>query len=95
MKFTCRVRLCFEIVLVNFMATLEGLDDQMLGIVVGQDEPEKEAKREELVIEQAKMQKQLRDIEDKILQLSKGTIYFPRRVILLNGSSDLRTQSFG
>ena len=51
------------------MATLEGLDDQMLGIVVGKDEPEKEAKREELVIEQAKMQKQLRDIEDKILHL--------------------------
>ena len=38
---------------------MDGLDDQMLAIVVGKDEAEMEKKREEIVIEQAKMNKEL------------------------------------
>eukprot|EP00494_Astrolonche_serrata_P034421 UN34690 len=73
-----------KVVLVNFMATLEGLDDQMLNIVVKCDEPELERKREELVIENAKNAKQLADIEDKILHLlstSKGNILDDEQLI--------------
>eukprot|EP01084_Bolivina_argentea_P281903 482434_1 len=66
-----------KVVLLNFAITLDGLDDQMLGIVVGADESEMEKKREEIVIEQAAMNKKLVKLEDTILRLlseAKGNI---------------------
>lgn len=54
----------------------DGLQDQMLGIVVAAEEPATEEKRVNLVIESAKAKAQLKDLEDKILQLlssSTGT----------------------
>lgn len=47
----------------------DGLQDQMLGIVVAAEEPATEEKRVNLVIESAKAKAQLKDLEDKILQL--------------------------
>lgn len=41
----------------------------MLGIVVAAEEPATEEKRVNLVIESAKAKAQLKDLEDKILQL--------------------------
>ena len=43
--------LCVKVNLLNFMATAEGLQDQMLGIVVAKEEPELEMQREKLVLE--------------------------------------------
>ena len=66
-----------KVVLLNFAITLDGLDDQMLAIVVGKDEAEMEKKREEIVIEQAEMNKKLVKLEDQILRLlseAKGNI---------------------
>jgi dynein heavy chain len=51
------------------MATLDGLQDQMLGIVVAKEEPATEEKRVNLVIESARAKSQLKDLEDKILAL--------------------------
>jgi dynein heavy chain len=62
---------CVKVNLLNFMATEEGLQDQMLGIVVAKEEPELEAQREQLVIEDAENKAQLKDIEDTILRLLK------------------------
>jgi len=61
--------ICVKVNLLNFMATLEGLEDQMLGVTVKQERPDLEEKREKLVIQDAENKKQLKAIEDQILEL--------------------------
>merc|ERR1719453_1649366 len=61
--------ICVSVAILNFMATPEGLQDQMLGIVVAKEEPEIEEKRVNLVIESAAAKSTLKEIEDKILAL--------------------------
>jgi dynein heavy chain len=66
-----------KVVLLNFMITLEGLEDQLLGRVVNQEEPDLEAKRQELVDQSAAHMASLKGLEDKILavlEASKGII---------------------
>ncbi|CAE8610871.1 unnamed protein product [Polarella glacialis] len=58
-----------KVTLLNFAITPEGLQDQMLGIVVLKEQPEMEEKKQELVKNGASMSKQLKDIEDEILRL--------------------------
>jgi len=62
---------CVKVNLLNFMATEDGLQDQMQGIVVKVEEPVLEAKREQLVVDDAQNKKQLKEIEDMILRLLK------------------------
>ena len=64
--------LCVKVNLLNFMATADGLQDQMLGKVVAMEQQELEATRQKLVIEDAENQRQLKEIEDKILFLLKN-----------------------
>merc|ERR1711871_1381435 len=61
--------LCVKVNLLNFMATAEGLEDQMLGQCVAAEEPELEKQREQLVLDDAENQKALKEIEDEILRL--------------------------
>merc|ERR1712061_617814 len=61
--------ICVAVGILNFMATLDGLQDQMLGIVVAAEEPVTEEKRLSLVVESAKAKAQLKDLEDKVLAL--------------------------
>uniref|UniRef100_A0A7S2P1M5 Uncharacterized protein n=1 Tax=Leptocylindrus danicus TaxID=163516 RepID=A0A7S2P1M5_9STRA len=68
---------CVKVNLLNFMATPEGLEDQMLSVLVKAEEPELEQQREELVLEDAENKRQLQEVEDQILHLlkhSKGNI---------------------
>ena len=51
------------------MITPQGLDDQLLGIVAAKEKPELEEKKNQLIIESAANQKQLKEIEDKILEV--------------------------
>ena len=63
--------------MLNFMITPLGLEDQLLGIVAAKEKPELEEKKNELIIESAKNKKQLKEIEDKILEVlstSEGNI---------------------
>ena len=64
--------LCVKVNLLNFMATSEGLQDQMLGRVVAMEQRDLELQRQQLVIEDAENQRQLKEIEDKILKLLKN-----------------------
>ena len=67
----------FQVTLLNFMITPLGLEDQLLGIVAAKEKPELEEKKNELIIESAKNKKQLKEIEDKILEVlstSEGNI---------------------
>jgi len=56
-----------KVTLLNFMITPEGLEDQLLGIVVAKERPELEEERQALIITSAANQKALKEVEDKIL----------------------------
>lgn len=58
---------CVKVNLLNFMATKEGLEDQMLGIVVRAEEPELERQREKLILEDAENKKQLKKVRQGLV----------------------------
>ncbi|MBH0219700.1 hypothetical protein GH793_16090, partial [Listeria monocytogenes] len=69
--------LATKVSLLNFMITPEGLEDQLLGIVVAKERPELEEERNALILQSAANKKQLKEIEDNILetlQSSEGNI---------------------
>ena len=82
----CRPRDCrstglhvflWQVTLLNFMITDEGLEDQLLGIVVAKERPELEDEKNALILQSAANKKQLKEIEDKILEVlstSEGNI---------------------
>jgi dynein heavy chain, axonemal len=66
-----------KVTLLNFMITPEGLEDQLLGIVVAKERPELEEERQQLIITSAQNQRALKEVEDKILytlSASEGNI---------------------
>ncbi|XP_069101059.1 dynein axonemal heavy chain 12-like isoform X1 [Argopecten irradians] len=66
-----------KVSLLNFMITPEGLEDQLLGIVVAKERPELEEERQALIVQSAANKKALKEIEDKILHTlsaSEGNI---------------------
>lgn len=59
------------------MITPDGLEDQLLGIVVAKERPELEEERQTLIIQSAANKKSLKEIEDRILHTlsaSEGNI---------------------
>ncbi|OEH74384.1 dynein heavy chain related protein [Cyclospora cayetanensis] len=62
---------------VNFAITQEGLEDQMLGLVVTKEAPQLEERKAALAQSSADMRRELKGIQDKILQVisqSQGNI---------------------
>ena len=57
-----------KVTLLNFMITLEGLEDQLLGIVVAKERPEVEEERQQLILASAANQKKLKEVEVRILE---------------------------
>jgi dynein heavy chain len=58
-----------KVTLINFMITFEGLNDQLLGILVKKERPDLESEKERLIIEGADNKKKLAEIEAQILQV--------------------------
>merc|ERR1719443_190665 len=58
-----------KVTLLNFAITPNGLEDQMLGIAVAKERPDLEEQKNALVVQNARMNKQLNDIENEILKL--------------------------
>ena len=58
-----------KVTIVNFVITPEGLEDQLLGIVAAKERPELEEEKNRLVIASASNKRQLKEIEDKILEI--------------------------
>jgi dynein heavy chain len=56
-----------KVTLLNFMITLDGLSDQLLGVVVAEERPDLESQRQELVVTSAENKRRLKEIEDRIL----------------------------
>jgi dynein heavy chain len=82
--------ICVKVTVVNFTVTLQGLEDQLLVLVVAHERPELEEEKNELVVKIADGQKQLKDIEDKILYMlanSQGNILDDEVLIATLGAS--------
>uniref|UniRef100_A0A3P8WKL1 Dynein axonemal heavy chain 7 n=1 Tax=Cynoglossus semilaevis TaxID=244447 RepID=A0A3P8WKL1_CYNSE len=66
-----------KVTLVNFMITPEGIQDQLLGIVVARERLDLEEQKQALIQQGAENKRQLKEIEDKILEVlssSEGNI---------------------
>lgn len=72
------------------MITPEGLEDQLLGIVVARERPELEEEKNSLILQSAENKRQLKEIEDKILEVlssSEGNILEDETAIQVLSSS--------
>ncbi|XP_030747452.1 dynein heavy chain 3, axonemal isoform X2 [Sitophilus oryzae] len=81
-----------KVSLLNFMITPQGLQDQLLGIVVAREKPDLEEKKNEMIVESANNKKMLKEIEDKILEVlstSEGNILEDETAIKILSSSKL------
>ena len=95
---TDHANFCFvlQVTLLNFMITPEGLQDQLLGIVVARERPELEEEKNLLIIQSADNKRQLKGIEDKILEVlstSEGNILEDETAIkILNSSKNVANE---
>ncbi|KAI9347975.1 dynein heavy chain and region D6 of dynein motor-domain-containing protein [Zopfochytrium polystomum] len=79
-----------RVTLLNFMITPEGLEDQLLGIVIAKERPELEEMKNQLLLQSAENKKMLQEIEDKILEVlssSEGNILEDETAIQILSSS--------
>lgn len=84
-----------KVTLLNFMITPQGLQDQLLAIVVAKERPELEEKKNEMIVESANNKKTLKEIEDKILQVlssSEGNILEDETAIKILSSSKVLSE---
>lgn len=58
-----------KVTVLNFMITPDGLEDQLLGIVAAKERPDLEEERNKLIVTSAENSRQLKELEDKILEL--------------------------
>ncbi|XP_030068202.1 dynein axonemal heavy chain 3 [Microcaecilia unicolor] len=84
-----------KVCLLNFMITPLGLQDQLLGIVAAKEKPQLEEVKNQLIIESAANKKQLKEIEDKILEVlstSEGNILEDETAIKVLSSSKVLSE---
>uniref|UniRef100_A0A7N6BTR8 Dynein axonemal heavy chain 7 n=1 Tax=Anabas testudineus TaxID=64144 RepID=A0A7N6BTR8_ANATE len=84
-----------KVCLLNFMITPQGLQDQLLGLVAAKEKPELEEKKNQLILESAANNKQLKEIENKILQVlssSEGNILEDETAIEILSSSKILSE---
>lgn len=87
--------LAVKVTLLNFMITPQGLQDQLLGIVVAKELPVLEEKKNQLIIESANNKRMLKEIEDKILEVlssSEGNILEDETAIKILSSSKILSE---
>ncbi|PHJ22997.1 dynein heavy chain, partial [Cystoisospora suis] len=87
---------CSLLTIINFSVTVEGLEDQLLNILVSLEKPAIEARRHALILESSTSQQQLKALEEKILSLlsnAKGDILDDKELIATLGSSKGASQS--
>ncbi|XP_028831809.1 dynein heavy chain 3, axonemal isoform X2 [Denticeps clupeoides] len=84
-----------KVCMINFMITPLGLEDQLLGIVAAKEKPDLEEKKNQMILESANNEKQLKDIEDKILKVlssSEGNILEDETAIKVLSSSKVLSE---
>lgn len=100
--FTTRLRnpnylpeISVKVKLVNFVITSLGLQDQLLGIVTRKEKPELEQTKNQLILQSANNKRQLKDIEDRILEVlsaSQGDILEDETAVDILSSSKVLAQ---
>lgn len=80
-----------KVTLLNFMITPVGLQDQLLAITVARERPDLETEKNQLIIQSADNKKQLKEIEDKILEVlsSEGNILEDETAVQVLSSSKI------
>ncbi|CAH8646661.1 unnamed protein product [Heterobilharzia americana] len=84
-----------KVCLINFMITPLGLQDQLLGIVTAEEKPQLEATKNQLIVESADNKRQLKELEDKILEVlstSQGNILENETAINVLSSSKILSE---
>ncbi|XP_073507678.1 dynein axonemal heavy chain 3-like [Phyllobates terribilis] len=84
-----------KVTLINFMITPVGLEDQLLTILAAEEKPDLEERKIFLYLEGARTRKQLKEIEDQILEvlsLTQGNILEDERAIDILSSSKKLSQ---
>ena len=78
-----------KVTMLNFMITTEGLQDQLLSITVARERPDLETEKNQLIVQGAENKKQLKEIEDKILEVlsSEGNILEDETAVQVLSSS--------
>ncbi|CAL8266095.1 unnamed protein product [Lota lota] len=79
-----------KVTLLNFMITPEGMQDQLLGIAVARERPDLEEEKQALILQGAENKRQLKEIEDKILEVlssSEGNILEDETAVQVLSSS--------
>ncbi|KAM9235850.1 LOW QUALITY PROTEIN: dynein axonemal heavy chain 7 [Leptosomus discolor] len=79
-----------KVTLLNFRITSEGMQDQLLGIVGARERPDLEEEKQALILQGAENKRQLKEIEDKILEVlsaSEGNILEDETAIKILSSS--------
>ncbi|KAM9486848.1 dynein axonemal heavy chain 7-like, partial [Clarias gariepinus] len=79
-----------KVTLLNFMITPEGIQDQLLGIVVARERPDLEEEKQVLILQGAENKRLLQEIEDKILEVlssSQGNILEDESAVEILSSS--------
>lgn len=78
-----------KVTLLNFMITTVGLQDQLLAITVARERPDLETEKNQLIVQSAENKKQLKEIEDKILEVlsSEGNILEDESAVQILSSS--------
>lgn len=61
--------ICSKVCLIDFTLSEEGLADQLLALLVAKERPDLEEAKNQLVISNAQMKKELKEVEDRILYL--------------------------
>ena len=78
-----------KVTMLNFMITPDGLQDQLLAITVARERPDLETEKNQLIVQGAENKKQLKEIEDKILEVlsSEGNILEDETAVQILSSS--------
>jgi dynein heavy chain, axonemal len=85
---------CIKVNVINFTVTMEGLEEQLLGLVVAKERPDVEKRKVQLLLRMAEDKKQLQDLEAKILELlSKSSGNILDDELLINTLADSKTTS--
>jgi len=84
-----------KVTLLNFMITPQGLQDQLLGVVVAKELPVLEEKKDQLIVESATNRRMLKELEDKILEVlteSEGNILEDETAIKILSTSKILSE---
>ena len=84
-----------KVTLLNFMITPQGLQDQLLGIVVAKELPVLEERKNQLIVEGANNRRILKEIEDKILEVlstSEGNILEDETAVTILSTSKILSE---